>query len=104
VHVVICSTLPDDPSVSLTALGVSHGELLFMAYDMERQVESVIKKGLLDNNRPFGSKVTVSWGGWDNGQQQAYRNVGIVPGRRGGWELCLGSSFKRLNRPKIMER
>lgn len=54
------SLLPDDPSTSLTALGVAHGDLLFMAYDMERQVEPAYKPGPLDSNRPFGSHVTVS--------------------------------------------
>lgn len=52
-----CSLLPDDPS--LTALGITHGDLLYMAYDMERQVEPVYKPGPLDSNRPFGSRVTV---------------------------------------------
>jgi hypothetical protein len=55
-----CSVFPDDVATSLASLGVSHGDLLFMAYDMEREVAPVIKKGLLDNNRPFGSRVTVS--------------------------------------------
>lgn len=54
------SLFPDDPSTSLTSLGVAHGDLLFMAYDMERQVEPAYKPGPLDSNRPFGSHVTVS--------------------------------------------
>jgi hypothetical protein len=53
------SLLPDDPNMSITALGVSHGDLLFMAYDMERQVEPAYKPGPLDSNRPFGSHVSV---------------------------------------------
>lgn len=68
--VLCCSTLPDDPSVSLAALGVAHGELLFMAYDMEREVEPAYKPGPLDSKRPFGSHVTVScfaWG-WHTGR------------------------------------
>jgi len=55
-----CSLLPDDPNASVAALGVSHGDLLFLAYDMERQVEPAYKPGPLDSNRPFGSHVSVS--------------------------------------------
>ena len=39
---------------------MAHGELLFMAYDMEREVEPAYKPGPLDSKRPFGSHVTVS--------------------------------------------
>jgi hypothetical protein len=40
-------------------LCVSAGDLLFLLYDMERDVEPAYKPGPLDSNRPFGSKVTV---------------------------------------------
>ncbi|KAF8056357.1 NPL4-like protein 1 [Scenedesmus sp. PABB004] len=54
------SLLSGDAAVRLSALGVAHGALLFLSYDMERQVEPVYKPGPLDSNRPFGSYVTVA--------------------------------------------
>ncbi|KAF6262215.1 NPL4 family-domain-containing protein [Scenedesmus sp. NREL 46B-D3] len=36
------------------------GDLLFLLYDMERDVEPAYKPGPLDSNRPFGSQVTVA--------------------------------------------
>mmetsp|Transcript_11103 Transcript_11103/g.19353 ORF Transcript_11103/g.19353 Transcript_11103/m.19353 type:complete len:416 (+) Transcript_11103:279-1526(+) len=41
------------------ALGCVHGDMLYMLYSGERQVEPVVKKGVLDS-RPFGAKTTVS--------------------------------------------
>lgn len=35
-HVHACSVLPD--AASLASQGISHGDLLFLGYDMERQV------------------------------------------------------------------
>lgn len=54
------SLLNDYREAPLQSLGVSHGDLLFLLYDMERQVAPAYKPGPLDSNRPFGSKVTMA--------------------------------------------
>ncbi|WIA35011.1 hypothetical protein OEZ86_003507 [Tetradesmus obliquus] len=54
------SLLNDYREAPLQSLGVTHGDLLFLLYDMERQVAPAYKPGPLDSNRPFGSKVTMA--------------------------------------------
>uniref|UniRef100_A0A7S0S117 MPN domain-containing protein n=1 Tax=Chlamydomonas leiostraca TaxID=1034604 RepID=A0A7S0S117_9CHLO len=47
------------PRAMLKSLGVAHGDMLFMLYSGERNVEPVVKKGVLDT-RPFGARMTVA--------------------------------------------
>ncbi|KIZ02156.1 NPL4-like protein 2 [Monoraphidium neglectum] len=51
------SLLPDS-NAALTSLGVSHGDMLFMLYHFERQVEPAVQKTVFDK-RQFGVSVTV---------------------------------------------
>ena len=47
-----------DDSASLTSKGISHGEMVFMLYSFERQVEPAYKKSAFET-RAFGSHITV---------------------------------------------
>lgn len=47
-----------DQNATLAALGVQHGDLIFLLYHFERQVEPVYKKSVFET-REFGAKVTV---------------------------------------------
>eukprot|EP00878_Enallax_costatus_P008492 GHUV01008876.1.p1 GENE.GHUV01008876.1~~GHUV01008876.1.p1 ORF type:complete len:370 (+),score=103.71 GHUV01008876.1:1393-2502(+) len=55
----LCSLLTDHPNAALSSLGVTHGDLLFLKYDIERQVEPAYKPKPYET-RPFGSQVTVA--------------------------------------------
>eukprot|EP00879_Flechtneria_rotunda_P015340 GHRR01016036.1.p1 GENE.GHRR01016036.1~~GHRR01016036.1.p1 ORF type:complete len:378 (+),score=128.22 GHRR01016036.1:953-2086(+) len=55
-----CSLLTEQPYAPLKSLGVNHGDVLYLLYDIERQVEPAYKPGPLDSSRPFGSHVTVA--------------------------------------------
>eukprot|EP00879_Flechtneria_rotunda_P011209 GHRR01011707.1.p1 GENE.GHRR01011707.1~~GHRR01011707.1.p1 ORF type:complete len:233 (+),score=91.74 GHRR01011707.1:411-1109(+) len=54
------SLLTEQPYAPLKSLGVNHGDVLYLLYDIERQVEPAYKPGPLDSSRPFGSHVTVA--------------------------------------------
>lgn len=60
-----CSLLTDHPHATLNSLGVEHGDLLFLKYDIERQVEPAYKPKPYET-RPFGSSVSVSAHGSSN--------------------------------------
>mmetsp|Transcript_35576 Transcript_35576/g.79001 ORF Transcript_35576/g.79001 Transcript_35576/m.79001 type:complete len:414 (+) Transcript_35576:354-1595(+) len=46
-------------SAALKAAGVAHGEMLYMLYSIERQVEPVYRKSVLETRR-FGEHITIS--------------------------------------------
>ena len=48
----------NDDSASLISRGVSHGEMVFMLYSFERQVEPAYKKSVFES-RVFGSHITM---------------------------------------------
>ncbi|CAL5226154.1 g8977 [Coccomyxa viridis] len=43
----------------LSAIGIQHGDMVYMHYPFEREVPSTLPKGELDLNRPFGMHMTV---------------------------------------------